>query len=506
MNKFYNKAKRELAEKNTSPLLTDKYIETLLSARQETDTLDFKLDIDVQSPDFCKIVKDVICMTNGEEEADVVIGVDDDYNLVGYDPNIKNDEADVAAKIAKYTNQPVKIIFKEFLQKDYLNVEMKFAILHVFPSKEIVLPKQDGKWGKGPKEKVEFRVNDILVRSNGRSIKAGAFEFNQLIERRLHLKMEESQQFANEFTRYLGERAKALNTKETLVSNLFPLTKIPKEIYRGNTDLATKDRIFRFLEDIPVRLERVPRFVLREEKIMTFSNLKDGANPLRPVVNSDTIDTVATKDLMDDKDRYKWVISLLNSCLRKHCEQRGVRYHPDSERYYYAMTSGDKRRREAYTVGNRSYRRTVAKYDYSLEKTLVVHNAVHLDFMTLGQQIFLIVMPELVFTSDGTTVLSDSFTAKRSTQLLHNQYNDTILKAVRFWVSKINSPPDNLIRIKEFGFEIEVSSQSLQGGMLVGYNDEEDVLEVEESAMAEGEEEEADEVSFPEETSGAAEE
>jgi hypothetical protein len=446
-------------------------------------------------------------MANGDEEADIVIGVDDDYNLVGYDPAIKNDEADVATKIAKYTNQPIKIIFKELLRKNYINVEMRFGILHVFPSKEIILPKQDGRWGKGPKEKVEFRANDILVRSNGRSIKAGAFEFNQLVERRLHLKMEESQQFVNEFTRYLGERAKPLSTKETLVSNLFPLSKLPNEIYRGNTDLETKERIFRFLEDIPVRLERVPRFVLREGKIMTFSNLKDGTNPLRPVVNSDTLDTVATKDLMADKDKYKWVISLLNSCLRKHCEQRGMRYHADSERYYYAMTSGEKRRREPYTVGTRNYRRTVAKYDYSLEKTLVVHNAVHLDFTTLGQQIFLLVMPELVFTSDGSTVVSDSFTARRSTQLLHNQYNDTILKAIRFWVSKITSPPDNLIRVKEFGFEIEVSSESLQGGMLVGYNDEEDVVEVEESAIAGDEEQEMDdEDSLPEERSGAAEE
>jgi hypothetical protein len=40
-------------------------------------------------------------MANGEEEADLVIGVDDNYNLVGYDSSRKNDGGDVATKNCK---------------------------------------------------------------------------------------------------------------------------------------------------------------------------------------------------------------------------------------------------------------------------------------------------------------------------------------------------------------------------------------------------------------------
>lgn len=451
-------------------------MEKLLSVHQETDNLDYKLDIDVTSSSFVKIVKDVAAMANGEEESDLVFGVDDDYNQVGFDPNINNDEGDVRTKIGKYLNPPVDILYKEVLRKNYLGIERKFSVLHVLPSKEIVLPKQDGKWSDGSREKVEFRVNDVLVRSGSRSIKAGAFEFNQLVERRFRTRLQESQHFVSAFTLLMSERAKPLLIRENLVSNIFHVTKIPEMVWRGESDFTSKEAVYRFLSDIPVPEAKIPKFILREHRILTFSTLRDGANPLRAAVGSQTIDSVKTQEFLSDRDKSNWIIDLLNSCLRKHCEERSISYHADSGRYYYKMPKGQTRLRQKYTLGNRTYPRTVAKYDNSAEEETIIHNAVDFHFTKLGSEVFLVAFPGLLFTSDGSHVVSNVFTARRATELLHSQYNQSILKDIRFWINKIQYP-ENVIRIKDFGFQILVEGTPDKAMMNVGYNDEEDVVE-----------------------------
>ena len=180
-------------------ILSDEYVEKCLSLRQEADTLDFKVEVDVSNDSFVKIVKDVAAMANGVQESDLVVGVDDDFNLIGFDPTTKVDEGDIRTKLSKYLVPPVAFEYKEVVRKNYLGLDMKFAVLHVFPSKEIVLPKQDGRWIEGDKERVEFRVNDVLVRSGSRTIKAGAYEFNQLLERKIITKAAESQSYGSGF-------------------------------------------------------------------------------------------------------------------------------------------------------------------------------------------------------------------------------------------------------------------------------------------------------------------
>ena len=330
-------------------VLSDEYVEKVLVARQETDTIDSKLEMDVSSDSFAKIAKDAAAMANGEQESDLVIGVDDDYNLVGMDPAIKIDEADVRTKLAKYLNPPVNVEYKEVIRKNYLGIDRKFGVLHIFPSKEIVLPKQDGKWSEGNKERVEFRVNDVLVRSGSRTIKAGAYEFNQLLERRFVTKAIESQRYVAEFKKSMAERAKPIRKEENLVLNVFPVTKLPEFVWRGETDLANKNAVFQFLKQIPVPNLKIPRFIVRERRILTFSTLSDGANPLRIAVNSKTIDTVKTTDFVANQDTMNWIVDLLNSCLRKHCEERGISYDSHGRKYYYKTPAGQRRYRERYT-------------------------------------------------------------------------------------------------------------------------------------------------------------
>ncbi len=466
-------------------VLPDEYIDKLLAAHQETDTIDSKLDMDISNDSFAKIVKDVAAMANGEQESDLVIGVDDDYNLVGFDPSTKIDETDVRTKLAKYLVPPVNIEYKEVVRKNYLGIERKFAVIHIFPSKEIVLPKQDGKWSDGNKERMEFRVNDVLVRSGSRSIKAGAFEFNQLLERRFVTKAVESQRYVTEFKKSMAERAKPMKKEEILVSNVFPVTKLPDLVWRGETDLANKNAVFDFLRRIPVPNSKIPRFIVREGHILTFSTLSDGANPLRIAANSRTIDTIRTSEMLSDPDKANWIVDLLNSCLRKHCEERGISYDRDGKKYYYKMPAGQQRFRDRYTLAGRTYPRTLAKYN--AENKVVVHNAVDLRFTRFGQTLSLVVMPGLVFTSDGSKVISDESTGALATQLLHSQYNQSILRDIRMWISKI-SQPEQTIKITDFGFGVQVSINYLRTEMHVGYNDDEDVLEPEQ----EGSEEEAE--------------
>jgi Schlafen, AlbA_2 len=479
-------------------VLSDEYIEKLLTLRQETDTLDFKVEIDVSSDSFVKIVKDAVAMANGVQESDLVFGVDDDFNLVGFDSAIKIDEGDVRTKLSKYLVPPVDFEYKELVRKSYLGLDMKFAVIHVFPSKEIVLPKQDGKWTEGDKERVEFRVNDVLVRSGSRTIKAGAYEFNQLLERKFITKATESQKYVSEFKRTMAERAKPLTKEETLVLNIFPITKMPDQIWRGKTDLANKGAVFDFLKQIPVPRPKIPPFIVREGFIWTFSTMSDGANPLYIAVESSSVGTVQVSNFLADPDRARWLIDLLNSCLRKHCETRRISYDSVGEKFYYRMPAGQKRFRDKYTLSGRTYPRTMAKYDY--ENKVVVHNAADLRFTGFDSKPALVVMPGLVFTSDGSAVISDDSTAALSTRLLHSQYNQSILRDIRMWISKISETPQS-IRISDFGFSVTISTSNLSTDMHVGYNDEEDVLEVEEEETESG-----DEIETAPEESGPREE
>ncbi len=480
--------------------LSDEYIEKCLSSRQETDTLDFKVEIDVSSDSFVKIVKDVAAMANGVQESDLIIGVDDDFNLIGFDPATRVDEGDIRTKLSKYLVPPVAFEYKEVVRKNYLGLDMKFAVLHVFPSKEIVLPKQDGRWIEGDKERVEFRVNDVLVRSGSRTIKAGAYEFNQLLERKLITKAAESQRYVSGFRRMMAERARPLAREETLVLNIFPIIKMPERIWLGKTDLTNKAAVFDFLKQIPVPRSKIPPFIVREGSIWTFSTLSEGANPLHIAIDSKSIDTVQTSTFVTDPDHARWLVDLLNSCLRKHCESRGISYDSNGRKFYYKMPEGQKRFRDRYTLSGRTYPRTMAKYDY--ENKVVVHNAARLGFAGFDSKPALTVMPGLVFTSDGSTVITDESTAALSTRLLHNQYNQSILRDIRMWVSKLSESPQ-LIRMSDFGSTVIISTSNLNTEMHVGYNDEEDVLEIEE-VETEGEDESEVEVeeSEPEEDDG----
>ena len=56
-----------------------------------------------------------------------------------------------------------------------------------------------------------------------------------------------------------------------------------------------------------------------------------------------------------------------------------------------------------------------------------------------------------------------------ATRLLHSQYNQSILRDIRMWVSKI-SQPEQTIKIADFGFTVQVNTNSLHTDMHVGYD------------------------------------
>lgn len=238
------------------------------------------------------------------------------------------------------------------------------------------------------------------------------------------------------------------HSEEHLFGNLFPVIQFPARIWTASTSLKTKKEVW-------AQVSTSEGFVLRENAIFTFGDLKESYQPLRDVIDVASIRELDTRRFYDDPVKSKWFIELLNTNLRSYLNRRYVR--SDGKGRFYFLLEKNGADRNVAMPGGRP--RTVAKEVKNEEKGLhfYVHQAASLRFRKFDARFFLSVSPLYMFTTDGTASISGKSAGKLSQLWMGKQQNDAIFRDILFWVYFLSDGKDE-VRLTDGPDPVRISS------------------------------------------------
>ncbi len=230
-----------------------------------------------------------------------------------------------------------------------------------------------------------------------------------------------------------------------ILSNLLPVEDYPKTIWTAPTHAREP-------KDVRSQVGDSSAFVLQEKKLLTFSDLTIEDEPLRAVIDETKIASKPVGEWRDDPVRWRWIVSLLNKCLRSHFGGLPIRQDAKG-RYFFLPKEGEARR---WKNGS-DPERTVADQKTNAKGDIFwVHHSARLAFQTLGDAIYLCIEPSYVFTTDGIRPLESKFVGPLSVKWGGKERNAAILRHVVFW-GRTLSKGGTKIEIKTGGLAITLS-------------------------------------------------
>lgn len=437
--------------------LGDYALDFLMSRKRECPYLDFKLKIDIgKDSNFPEIAKDIFAFSNygggwilvGWEERKssqfFPDGVPDDYNV---------DPAALQEKFNSYSNVDITIDYKEF-EKIFDGQTKRFAAIYIPPSYEILKPLKDGKYVKNNKERIVFRKGDVFYRRGTQNIHPSQHEL-EIIKQRLE----------KENYRLSVLSGEPDEVDETVYSNLFPVTQLPEFVYTG-----IKKDYDNVSIKVLLRQERIfPEFYFKfkewSKRIATFENLLDEKNPYRKLVETDTIKKEPSITWIEDPDKNRIFIELLNRELKHYAIKKGLFHFNEKNKLYYP-TLDEERRRERWKSRYGSSTRTVASKMWAEQLNMFIyyHAAFMPQFIQLDSyDFYLRILPTFVITYDGRNAITGFREGTVITRLSYNKYNSSYLNTILFWIHQIGEGKN--IQIGDY---LEISKEPKKIEMPIG--------------------------------------
>lgn len=462
--------------------ISEDKINELLEAKMEYERLDYKVDLEINSKaSVLSIAKDMAAMANSGG-GHIVIGIDKNFVKIGIDPSIRLDEAVLRDKVNFYFEPKIDFLYKEPIRL-VDRKKRKFLIIYVKEPEDIILPRIDGNYQDNyGKQKMEFRHGDILIRNGSESKIAGLYEIRRLLER-LQVKNATRAVTSAQLIKRITEASKPDDINETLLTNLLPVKSIPQVIWEAITRFSNKTEALHFLA-MTGRKENFPSFIIREDRLISFSDLSDLTNPLRVLIEIES--SFSSKISLWRKESVRWrrIVELMNLALKDHCKKIDLVFDEEHKRYYFPAITSKEKKVAWKSVKRRVERKVVSYYD---KYNSFLHRAARMKFLTLGEQIYLLIDPRIIFTSDGINPTSNERLQRLSTRLTYMQYNYTVLTDVRFWSAKLANAEDE-IRIKGLGYSLIIDTAPADCRMTVGYDESTKTLPLEQTPQEEEEE------------------
>jgi len=397
-------------------------INFILSQKRETAELDFKLTLNIRkNSDFAKIAKDIFAMSN-YGGGYILFGFKETktgtFEPVGLPPDFHVDQATLQEKFNAYASDPLLIGYAE-VEREVDGQKRKFAAIYVPPSTVVLKPVKYGVYDDpAGKAKKAFSKDEILFRRGTQSIHATQKEI-KFIEQR-----------ASETEYRIGLLSgKPDNVKENLYGNFFEVTEIPSNIYEA--ELPRNIR-FSFFET-----KETP-FIRQGERVYSFCDLSK--EPFGKYITAGTFQKHELTSFLETQDKRILLAWLLNSEVRNAAIKKGLRHDYWDKNVYFYPTDGHERY-EAWTARFKKSSRLVAKEIYitQLRRSLFVHPGALISISLVGTKFYLKILPEIILTHDGYETIQGVREGPVKTRLSYNQYNDTFLNLVLFWISRFKS-------------------------------------------------------------------
>lgn len=219
--------------------------------------------------------------------------------------------------------------------------------------------------------------------------------------------------------------------EEELISNLVPVTSMPTRVWCA----PLLDEYHMFTKKL--NKENGTPFIVRENRIWSFSDLSASGLFLRDLVDHGAAEDFTVAELETTPERAKYVMQLLNSSVRGHCLRRGLAYDKRSDRYYFRPEKDGSSKKRSWKVGSRKYSRKVAFPVYRADGVVKnwIHRACGIRFLKSESGYALKLDPGYVFTWDGQKVVPGRVVGPWSTKLKSDEYNRQVFTHFRFWLS-----------------------------------------------------------------------
>jgi hypothetical protein len=221
-------------------------------------------------------------------------------------------------------------------------------------------------------------------------------------------------------------------TRETLHSTILPVLRLPERIY------AAPPRTFDTPE-IDKALSRHDPYVIYEQQLLTFEDLRKKDNSFADVINWHQATSEQAKEWWEDPDKYRLYVYLLGHCLNKIAGRRKLKLDKEHNRYYFAPPEPGKELEISYTPLNISATKAKVVWQPVRKSTgepygYWLHRAVQLRFFKIdGDRWVLSLRPEYRVTKDGVNEYESSEIGEKVTHKKAHMYNKDLLTEVNFW-------------------------------------------------------------------------
>jgi hypothetical protein len=201
---------------------------------------------------------------------------------------------------------------------------------------------------------------------------------------------------------YLGPFPKS----ENLISNLFPLEKIPQTIWSGVSKHRGHDEFREALKKLPPTSRHLRELMHSGGTVYSFHDLKK--EPLSSLVEAGTVEANPSEHwaLTDDPDLKRNFVQLLNRCLRQHCHQWKMNFNGDKSLHYFQWEAKTGVRKITLKSLRKQATQTVGQWRASNIREgegYFSHKGFRSDFIRFGDIWYLQVSPDYFFSSDGHT-------------------------------------------------------------------------------------------------------
>jgi len=228
--------------------------------------------------------------------------------------------------------------------------------------------------------------------------------------------------------RNMGLYASPPPKHEVLLSNLFPVSRLPRAVFIGQSKFKYPTEIFQTL-----RLGGVhdDEFLLRGGNIYSVYDLRQ-----QPWSNvGDFVEELRFEDCfpIHDRDRLYEGIDLLKRCLKSKLWLVGMRYSRQQDVYYFSPKATEKRIR-LKTWAQKLRRSVFTPYRDKREPGRIAycsHMAIEAEFRVFDGNWFLEVNPSYYFTQDGRAV--HPYADKLMSGIRRLERHESLSRQLRFW-------------------------------------------------------------------------
>ncbi len=214
--------------------------------------------------------------------------------------------------------------------------------------------------------------------------------------------------------------------EEVVLSNLLAVHRYPTALWSDETTATQKPEVWQAYKG------SVPPFALLNGRLYSFHSPDDPASPFRRFLTGRTPQRERPADWLSDPDRARVLVGLCNSALKEHCYQLGIRTVKDEwPPRFYCPVIRDSR---TFRWSKKARLRTLAKMAKKPNgESFGVHYAARMRFLTLGRDLFILVEPGWLFTSNGIAPLTGKIVTRLATQWGGRERNAAVLRNVLMW-------------------------------------------------------------------------